>query len=82
VLADLEALVRSALDDGAVTLAEVTTHVLSNLPENMHYAATGRVADAVARVRTVRVDRERPWAAVRESLEIEDWAVLGRGRVS
>lgn len=79
LLADLEALVRDAVKDGAETLAEVTARVLPALPESTHYAATGRVADVLARVLAVRAERERPWRAVRERLEIEDWTV-GEGR--
>lgn len=75
LLADLEALVRQAVRDGAETLAQVTARVLPALPESTHYAATGRVADVLARVLAVRAERERPWRAVRERLEIEDWTV-------
>lgn len=79
LIADIEALVERALEDGAVTLAEVSTRVLPNLPEPMRYAATGRVADAVARQARVRSERERPWAPLLERFEIEDWVVDGRG---
>jgi chromosome partition protein MukF len=74
-LADLEALVTRALDEGAATLADVTTRVLLALPEPAHYAAAGRIADAVARLARAHSERERPWAPVLERLEIEDWAV-------
>jgi chromosome partition protein MukF len=52
------------------------------LPNSTHYAATGRVADALARLAAVHAERERPWARVQERLEIEDWTVSGREGVS
>jgi chromosome partition protein MukF len=79
LLADIEALVRRALDEGAQTLAEVTSRVLPALPETVRYAATGRIADAVARHARVLRERERPWAPVLARLEVEDWAVDGGG---
>jgi chromosome partition protein MukF len=79
LLANIDALVGRAVDDGAVTLAEVTSRVLPALPDGAHYAAAGRIADAVARIAAVRSERERPWASVRAQLELEDWTVLGRG---
>ena len=77
VLADLADLVEQALDEGAMTLAEVTARVLSELPETTRYAATGRVADVLARVCAIRSERERRWVPV-ERLEIQDWMVLER----
>jgi len=73
----IEALVAQALDEGATTLAEVSVRVLPQLPESLHYAATGRVADIVARLTRVLSEHERPWAPVSSRLEIEDWAVEG-----
>lgn len=78
VLAEIEGLVRQAVGEGAVTLAEVTARVLLALPENVHFVATGRIAAALARIGPVRGERERPWTSVRERLEIEDWIVLPR----
>jgi chromosome partition protein MukF len=49
--------------------------VLPILPEPVHYAATGRIAEAMARRARVRSERERPWVPVLETLEVEDWAV-------
>jgi len=77
VLADLADLVEQALDEGAMTLAEVTARVLSELPETTRYAATGRVAEVLARVCAIRSERERRWVPV-ERLEIQDWMVLDR----
>jgi len=74
-LAALETLVRAALDAGATTLAEVTARVLPAWPADTRYAATGRIADVVARLRRVRAARERPWHTVIDRLEVEDWAV-------
>jgi chromosome partition protein MukF len=81
-LADIEALVASAVAEGAQTLAEVTSRALPSLPVPAHYAATGRVADALARLAAVRAQRERPFAPVSETLEIEDWTVIRGGDVS
>ena len=78
-LVELEALVRAALADGAVDLVDVTARVLSALPLEIHYAAAGRIADALARITRVRSEHERPWRAVIDRLEIEDWSVSREG---
>ena len=77
-LADIEALVNRALDDGIDTLAGVTLRVLATLTDDTHYVAVGRIADVLARLARVRSGRERPWRAVGERLEVEDWSVQGR----
>jgi len=77
-LADIEAMVVDAVEAGGHTLADVTSRILPALPGSTHYAATGRIADALARLAAVYAERERPWALVRERLEIEDWTVSGR----
>jgi chromosome partition protein MukF len=81
-LADIEAMVVEAVREGAHTLVDVTSRVLPALPNSTHYAATGHVADALARLAAVHAERERPWARVQERLEIEDWTVTGREGVS
>jgi chromosome partition protein MukF len=78
VLADIDALVARALDEGMTTLAAVSERVLAELPEAIHHAATGRIAHAVAHAARVRSERERPWAPVSATLEIEDWTVARR----
>lgn len=78
-LAALEAQVRSALAAGAAELADVTARVLAALPPETHYAATGRIADAVARITRLRAERERPWRPVLDHLEIEEWSVTFDG---
>ena len=70
---------RAALADGAVDLVDVTARVLSALPLEIHYAAAGRIADALARITRVRSEHERPWRAVIDRLEIEDWSVSREG---
>lgn len=80
VLADLDAFVARAVESGARTLAQVTALVLPQLPETTHYAAAGRVADALARRVHVKAERERPWSSVLERLEVEDWTVHRGGR--
>ena len=72
---DLDALVAEALQSGASTLAEVTEQILPQYPEVDRYLVTGRVAEAVARLRRVAVDPERPWQRVAVGLEIEDWRI-------
>jgi chromosome partition protein MukF len=73
--ADIDALVQRAIDGGASTLAEVSARVLPAFPESLQYAATGRVADAVARFARVRSEHERPWVPVSPRLELEDWSI-------
>ncbi len=76
---DIEALVRSALVAGAGSLAEVTRRVLPEFPPHLHYAVTGRVADALARMARTRSDYERPWRGVTPDLELEDWSLPEQG---
>lgn len=73
--AEIESLVVRALGEGAGTLAEVSSRVLPNLPEQVRYAVTGRVVDVVVRHARVRSRRERPWVPVLEYLELEDWSI-------
>lgn len=75
-IADIETLVRRAVEDGAPTLAEVTARVVPEFPENIRYATVGRVADVLGRTEKIRSDRERPWVSVTDRLEIEDWTVV------
>jgi len=74
-LAELEKRVGDVLRDGVTELATVTKRVLESLPERMQYVAAGRVAQIVAKLARVQSAYERPWSAVREDLEIEDWRV-------
>ena len=66
-------MVEGALAAGARCLAEVTEWVLPNFPAHLHYAVTGRVADALARITRTRSAYERPWRTVTPNLELEDW---------
>jgi chromosome partition protein MukF len=77
ILADIEALVMTAVRGGAKTLADVTSQVLPSLPHSIHYAAAGRVAEVVAHMKAVNAQRERPWMPVSKAMEIEDWRVPG-----
>ena len=77
ILADIEALVMTAVQGGAKTLADVTSQVLPSLPHSIHYAAAGCVAEVIAHMKAVNVQRERPWMPVSKAMEIEDWRVLG-----
>lgn len=76
--ADIDALVLQLIDEGVKTLCEVSTRILAMLPESLHYAVTGRIADAVGRFARVHSEHRPPWAPVSPQLEIEDWSVDGR----
>ena len=78
VHAELDALVARALDDGLTTLAAVSARILPELPAPLHYAAAGRIADAVARRARVHPEHERLWVPVPKQLEVEDWALAER----
>jgi chromosome partition protein MukF len=82
MLAGIEAAAAMAVDNGARTLGDVTSAILRVVPEATQYAATGRVAEVVARIAVVDAKHERPWTLVHEALEIEDWSVGGRGGLS
>ena len=74
---DTETLVEAALAANAGSLAEVTARVLPKFPPDQRYAATGRVADVLARVPRTRSAYERPWRTVAPNLELEDWDIPG-----
>jgi hypothetical protein len=67
----LERRVSAELDNGQVTLSEVTARIVAEYPENEHFVVAGRVADVVARIAKLREGRERPWVEVEPSLAIE-----------
>jgi chromosome partition protein MukF len=69
----LDARVQRALDGGAAALSAVTTEVTAELPGPERFVEAGRVANTVARLARAQAERERPWVAVAEELEIEDW---------
>lgn len=72
---DLDDQVRAAMAAGHVTLVDITAAVLADHPPATHYAVTGRVADAVARLARTRRVREHPWLPVTPTLYIEDWTL-------
>ena len=71
----LTARVRRALADGARALSTVTAAVTDELPTNERFLEAGRVAHTVAQVTDVAAGIERPWIAVAEDLEVEEWEV-------
>ncbi|MCC6991689.1 MAG: condensin subunit MukF, partial [Acidobacteria bacterium] len=77
-LADIEARVAQALEKGLGTLADITTQVLAVLPAEARYVAAGRIADTVARWTRMQAERDRPWRAIDDCLEIEDWTIRRR----
>jgi chromosome partition protein MukF len=62
-----------ALVEGARTLSSVTSHVTADLPASERFIEAGRVAHTVAQLARVNSDIERPWVAVGEDLEVEEW---------
>lgn len=72
---DLEALVDDALRAGAKNLAGVTRRVVARVDDASSYRAIGRVAGIVGGLAGVRRSRERPWVAVTDAVEIEDWSM-------
>jgi hypothetical protein len=58
-----------------VGLAAVTRRVLPNIDEADRYRSTGRIAAVVAKFSTPRSEHERPWVAVTDAVEIEDWVI-------
>ena len=75
--ADLESLLQRALSYVAANLTAVTRRVAAQLTEPDRYRAIGRIAAIVARLRTPRSGRDRPWVAVTDSVEIENWSIQG-----
>ncbi len=71
----LDAKVRSALEGGARALSSVTTQVTAELPERERFVEAGRIAHTVAQLARVSAAVERPWVAVDDDLEVEEWRV-------
>jgi chromosome partition protein MukF len=71
--AALEAKVQHSLDGGAEALSVVTAEVTAQLPEAEQFVEAGRIANTVARLARPSAELERPWVAVADELEIEDW---------
>lgn len=76
--AELVDKVKQALVDGAQTLSSVTERVTGPLPESERFIEAGRVAHTVAQVARVKAEIERPWVAVGDDLEVEEWATAKR----
>jgi chromosome partition protein MukF len=71
----LTARVRGAIADGARALSTVTAAVTSELPSNERFLEAGRIAHTVAQVTRVASGVDRPWTAVADDLEVEEWEV-------
>ncbi|HEX3771724.1 MAG TPA: condensin subunit MukF [Polyangiaceae bacterium] len=71
----LESDVRAALGAGARGLAEVTSRVAGAMPAEERFVATGRIAQAIARVTRPDARADRPWVAVEDRLLIEEWGL-------
>ncbi|HWA71630.1 MAG TPA: condensin subunit MukF [Polyangiaceae bacterium] len=70
---ELEQRVKNALSDGARALVEVTARISNEAPEEERFATVGKVAQAVARVARPASEKVRPWVALGNGIEIEDW---------
>lgn len=75
----LTARVRGAVADGARALSTVTAAVTGELPTSERFLEAGRVAHTVAQVTRVASAVERPWIAVGDDLEVEEWEVRAPG---
>ena len=73
----LEERVFAALQQGARGLSEVTTTVLSELPQERHALYAGRIAALVAAWMYVQRDGDEAWHAVTPELEITEWELDG-----
>jgi chromosome partition protein MukF len=73
----LDEKVQRSLDGGAQVLSSVTAEVTAELAEGERFVEAGRVAHSVAQLARVASGRERPWVAVGDELEIEEWRVDG-----
>jgi chromosome partition protein MukF len=71
----LDAKVQRALDGGARALSRVTSEVTAELAGGERFLEAGRIAHTVAQLAKVKSEVERPWVAVGDDLEVEDWAV-------
>ncbi|NVB81724.1 MAG: condensin subunit MukF [Kofleriaceae bacterium] len=77
--AALTAKVRGAIEGGARALSAVTEAVTAELPSNERFLEAGRVAHTVAQVTKVTSVVDRPWIAVGDDLEVEEWDVRSPG---
>jgi hypothetical protein len=71
----LDGKVARAIGAGATALSAVTGEVTAELPAPERFVEAGRVAQTVAKLAHASSAVERPWVAVGEDLEIEDWAI-------
>ena len=69
--------VKRALVEGARTLSSVTSQVTAELPTSDRFIEAGRVAHTVAQLARVTAEVERPWVAVGDDLEVEEWDTTG-----
>ncbi len=73
----LDGKVARALGAGATALSAVTGEVTAELPAPERFVEAGRVAQSVAKLAHASSAIERPWVAVGDDLEIEDWSITG-----
>ena len=70
---DLEARVRASLAKRHKTLAAVVADVLPEIAKERQYASIGQIAAYVAGSTNPQGTQPRPWVAVPDGFEIEDW---------
>jgi len=75
--AALDEKVQRALDAGARSLSKVTADVTAEVPETERFVEAGRIAHTVAQLARVLSGPERPWVAVGDDFEVEEWSVAG-----
>lgn len=75
--AALDEKVQRALDAGARSLSTVTAAVTAEVPATERFVEAGRIAHTVAQLARVLSGPERPWVAVGDDFEVEEWSVTG-----
>jgi len=70
--------VEAIVAEGKGRLSEVTSVVLSDVPEGERFATAGRVAQAFSKICDPDARAERPWAGAAEGIEIEEWSARRR----
>ena len=80
----LEERVKSALDDGATSLFQVTERVTKEVSEDTRFVEAGRVADVVGKMVRPLARAERPWVPTEDGYELEEWRLErgGEGKAS
>ena len=73
--AELEARIKTELEANVTDLSELTARITREVPRESRFVLAGRIAQIVARLTRPIAQRERPWVATGDDLQIEEWAV-------